>query len=192
MSFVIANIIDMVDKYGEPDISAALSVFSCPLNKEIEDFIKTKAIDFARKKLSVTYLIYDDAYNELVGYFTLAHKAIEIQKEKVSSRVEKRIQRFVPFDEANNSYTISAFLLAQFGKNYAVDGGGRIDGDVLMDLADAVTFDIQHRIGGGFIYLDVLAKNDKVVNFYHDHCRYVAFSERISNGEKYTQMIRSI
>ena len=37
MSFVVANILDMVDKYGESDVSAALSVFSCPLNGEIED-----------------------------------------------------------------------------------------------------------------------------------------------------------
>ena len=102
------------------------------------------------------------------------------------------MQRFVPLDEANNSYTLSAFLLAQFGKNYTVDDGKCIDGEILMDLVDAVTLDIQHRIGGGFIYLDVLTKNKGVVNFYRNHCNYVSFSQRISKGEGYTQMIRFI
>ena len=192
MSLIVANVLDKVEKYGETDTSAALSVFSCPLNSEIEDFIKDKAIDFAKKKLSVTYLVYDEDDDTLLGYFTLAHKAIEIRKENVSKRLEKRIQRFVPLDEANSSYTLSAFLLAQFGKNYAVDNGERMDGVVLMDLVDAVTLDIQHRIGGGFIYLDVLKKNIKVVDFYRNHCNYVSFSERVSNGENYTQMIRFI
>ena len=45
-------------------------------------------------------------------------------------------------------------MLAQFGKNYGVDKGKRITGIELMEFAMDVLKDIQHRIGGGVVYLD--------------------------------------
>ena len=46
------NILDMIDAIGEDEVKYILSDFSCPKNVEIEDFVKNKAVDFAKRKIS--------------------------------------------------------------------------------------------------------------------------------------------
>ena len=70
----IINILDLLAIEKEGALQQRLSSFSCPINAEIEDFIKYKALDFAKRKLSITYLILDETAN-LLGYFTLTHKS---------------------------------------------------------------------------------------------------------------------
>ena len=48
--------------------------FSCPINADVENFLKDKAVEYERKNLSRTYFVfYDDGDTHiLVGYFSLA------------------------------------------------------------------------------------------------------------------------
>lgn len=48
----------------------------------------------------------------------------------------------------------SAFLIAQFEKNYGVDNGKRISGGQLMEIANDILVNIQRQISAGIIYLD--------------------------------------
>ncbi len=48
------NIQDMLKAIGEERLLKLLSDFSCPLNREVEDFVRNKSIDFAQRKLSIT------------------------------------------------------------------------------------------------------------------------------------------
>ena len=72
-SNTVINILDMLDSIGEDAVKEIISDFSCPLNNEIEYFLFNNAIDFAKRKMSVTYLVFDEI-NRLTGYFTLTHK----------------------------------------------------------------------------------------------------------------------
>lgn len=54
--YSIQSIYTMLDSLGEDATRQILSEFSCPLNSEIESFVRHKAIDFAKQKLSVTHL----------------------------------------------------------------------------------------------------------------------------------------
>lgn len=45
-------------KIGKNEIMEVLSNFSCPLNKEVEYFMHSKAYDFERVGLARTYLVY--------------------------------------------------------------------------------------------------------------------------------------
>lgn len=47
----------MLKAIGEEKLLKLLSDFSCPLNKEVENFVRNKSIDFAQRKLSITYLV---------------------------------------------------------------------------------------------------------------------------------------
>ena len=40
----VVNIWDMLEAIGEENLSAILSDFSCPINKEIENFVCTMAV----------------------------------------------------------------------------------------------------------------------------------------------------
>lgn len=114
--YTTVNILDMVDAIGEDDVNQILSDFSCPKNEEIEFFVKNQALDFAKRKMSITHLVMDDEGN-LAAIYTLTHKALELSEEGLSETVKKKLRRFAQLDEKSNSYTVSAFLIAQFGKN---------------------------------------------------------------------------
>lgn len=83
--------------------------------------------------------------------FALTHKAIEISNEGLSSTARRKIQRYAQLDSNNNSYMVSAFLIAQFGKN---DGVLALRGNELMELAFEVLENVQRQVGGGVVYLE--------------------------------------
>lgn len=87
------------------------------MNPEIENFIILNALNFARRKLSISYLVFDEKDGQILGYFTLAHKAIEIRNENMSNTTLRKLSSHARLDTDANSFTASAFLLAQIGKN---------------------------------------------------------------------------
>ncbi len=191
MSYTVLNILDIIEDSGEDSIKDALSVFSCPLNEEIESFARTKAIDFAKRKLSITYIVFDNSDFQIVGYFTLTHKAIDIKGRDLSNTSRRKLSNHSRYEEDVDIYSTSAFLLAQFGKNYGVDDGNRISGIDLMEFAMDILSDIQHRIGGGVVYLDA-EDRPQLREFYGNKTNYKLFGERYSETDKtkYLQFMR--
>lgn len=187
----IMNILDVLEYDGEEKLNGRLSAFSCPANMEIDNFLKVNALNFAKRKLSITYLIFDEDDGQILGYFTLAHKAIEIKNDNLSNTTRRKLSSHARLDCNTNSFTVSAFLLAQIGKNYGVDCGKRIMGNELIRYANDIMADIQHRIGGGIIYLDCEDKQH-LKDFYIEKNHYKIFGERFSNSDSicYLQMIR--
>ena len=199
MKIAVWNILDMVEEYGEDSVKEILSDFSCEterdgeivsLNPEIEHFIKNNAIQFARQKISVSYIVGDEDDGSVIGYFTIAHKPVEMPSDGLSKTTKKTMSRYAQLNEETKTYLLSGFLIAQFGKNYAVDGGKRISGKELMRLASKELCDLQHRAGGGIEYLDCEA-DAKLINFYEGE-GFRLFGERISekDGKRYLQYMK--
>nr|MBQ4458425.1 GNAT family acetyltransferase [Clostridia bacterium] len=199
MKIVVWNILDLIDEYGEDSTREVLSAFSCKreiagesksLNPDIEHFIKNNAIQFARQKVSVSYIVGDEDDGAILGYFTITHKPVEMPADGLSKTTMKTMSRYAELDTQKNSYLVSGFLIAQFGKNYAVDDGSRISGKELMRLANKELCDLQHRAGGGIEYLDCEA-DAKLINFYEGE-GFRLFGERISekDGKRYLQYMR--
>ena len=67
-----------------------INKFSCPINTDVEIFLKDKAAEYERKNLSRTYFVFHDDGDThmLVGYFSLALITID-----VSSNVSRSIIR---------------------------------------------------------------------------------------------------
>ncbi len=193
MSYSVENILDILEKVGEEELVSSLSDFSCSNNKDIESFLKLKAVDFAKKRISITYLVLHVETGEILGFFTLAHKVLYVPAEGMSNNVKRRLERYGSFDKDTNSYLMSAFLLAQFGKNYALGEDDRIAGLALMECVDSILKKIQFQVGGGVVYLDSL-DNEHLVHFYSDVCGYRKISERVSdsNNTKYLQYLKFI
>ncbi len=74
------NILDMMKMYGEDSCKAVLSTFMCPINLDVEDFIHNKALEFARQRIAITFLVFKetDSSSAFVGYYTLANKFVSI------------------------------------------------------------------------------------------------------------------
>jgi len=66
----------------------------------------------------IKYLVFDVSSMELVGYFTIALKPLTVRGETVSNTVKKKLMRVSELDEQSQTYTMSAYLIAQLGKNF--------------------------------------------------------------------------
>ena len=187
----VINILDLLDTVGEDEVKSILSDFSCPKNQEIEDFLLKNSIEFAKRKMSITYLVFDE-FLQLVGYFTLTHKSSLIPIEMLSKTSQKKLSMHAKLDESINCFDVSAFLIAQFGKNFAVADGTIVSGNHLMDDVFSILAEAQHLIGGGAVFLEC-EDNENLLSFYqNDNNRFKLYGERISKKEdkKYLQLLR--
>lgn len=187
--YSVFNILDMAEAIGEKNLKELLSDFCCPKNEEIQHFVRDNAYEFARKKLSVTYLVVNED-NYIVAIFTLAHKAVEVGNANLSNSKRKRISRYAVLDEETGSYTVSAFLIAQFGKNYALTDEKRLSGNELMDLTFEILQKVQHDIGGGIVFLECEDKPELLTFYQNEKNGFMPFNERYSASDhtKYIQL----
>ena len=115
--FVEMNLCNILDQLGEDETKNILSSFSCPINKDIENFIKYKAIEFSKRTTAKTHLVFweteDKKYREFVGYYTITYKVITIDRVVLSNTQAKKLKNQGVYDEAKQEYTVSAPLIAQ-------------------------------------------------------------------------------
>ncbi len=190
MNLQVNNILDELALRGEEALRKKLLSFSCPINPTIENFLRNRSIDFARRKISITYTVNDLDDGQILGFFALTHKAILIPSATLSNTSRKRLERFARYDRVTGEYMASAFLIAQLGKNYGVDGGTRITGGDLMRTANDILVNIQHQIGGGVIYLD--SEDINTLKQFYSSMKFQQFGERFAEEEaqKYIQYMR--
>ena len=163
----IVNLKLMLEELGEDTVKSILSEFSCPMNEDVEQFLRSKSISFAKQGFSQTHLVFTSYKGEvtLAGYFTLANKYITVSAKYLSGTLKKRLARFSIFDNRLRSYCLSAPLIAQLGKNYAAANGSLITGDELLKMACEKVSRIQLDLGGRFVYVECEDK-PKLVEFY--------------------------
>lgn len=196
---MIKNVISiegMIADYGEDSTQALLSTFSCERdgkqkNQEVETFVRKNAIDFYKRKLAVTYLVFDEN-SDFVGVFSLAHKAIDIPADKLTSKVRKKVSRYARLDEERQTYSVSAFLIAQFGKNYEGNKGKTISGSELMENTMEMLLAAQSIVSGGLIFLDCEIDNQSALDLYRNN-GFVPFAERVSESDEqtYVQLLKA-
>ena len=133
--FQIIRLIDLLSVDGGEDFFASISDSFSSKNKDVEFFLKNKAVQSTKLKTSSTHLIVslEDSF-DILGYFTLAIKMLTIKANILSQSEKKSISRFGYFDEEFSSYLIPAILIAQLGKNFSPNSRA-IQGSSLMDIA---------------------------------------------------------
>lgn len=199
--YIGVNLQDLLnnDSLGESEARRVLSSFSCPLNPDVEHFVKHTAIEFSKQGISSTYLIMASYKNEYVlcGYFALANKVFCIAKDSLPNRNwKRRMAKFGQFDHTLQRYTISAPLIGQLGKNYANGYNELITGDELLKLALNKVKEMQYIVGGRIVYLECEQK-EKLIDFYESN-GFVNFGARTLDrdetdklsGEALVQMLR--
>ena len=153
---------------GESRLLQVLSGFSCLRNPDVERFLKKSSVEFTKKNQSVTYLVFDISSMVLVGYFTLALKPLTVRGETVSNTVKKKLLRVSEWDELSDTYTMSAYLIAQLGKNFTSGADQKITGEELLALAWDKIKEIQY-LGGGVVTFLEAENEEKLLSFYRDN-----------------------
>ena len=164
------------EEAGEPALVELLSGFSSPKNKDVERFLKKSAIEFTKKNQSVTYLVVSAEDVRLLGYFTLALKPLTVRGETVSNTMKRKLLRISELDEKSDTYTMSAYLIAQLGKNFSESGGTEITGAELLKLAWDKIKEIQY-LGGGVVTFLEAENEEKLLSFYRNN-RFSQFDTR--------------
>ena len=164
------------DKAGEPMLVRVLSGFSWPKNQDVANYLKKNAVEFTKKSQSVTYLAFSVGSKELLGYFTLALKPLSVRGETVSNTTKRKLLRISELDENSDTYTMSAYLIAQLGKNYTNGANEKITGKELVELAWTVIEDAQYMLGGIVAFLEA-ENEEKLLSFYRDN-RFSQFDTR--------------
>ena len=106
--YSIAHLEELLNEIGEERVKSILSNFSCPRNRDIEFFLRDKAIEFSKQSIAKTYLVFTSYKQEavLAGYFTVANKQMQVSKDDLSKNIIRKIARFgrrnIDEDELNS------------------------------------------------------------------------------------------
>lgn len=187
---------DLIDELGKDRAKRILSEFSCPLNKDVEDFIRYKAIIFAEQRIASTYLIFTSYKNEvvLIGYYSIANKVLSVKKSALSSNYRKRISKFARFSDISNSYVLTAPLIAQLSKNFSNGYNNLISGEELLQMACESVNYFQLLSSGKVVYLEC-EDHPALLEFYrrngfYDFGKRTLDKDEAIDGEYLIQMLK--
>ena len=91
--------------------------------------------------------------------------------------MKRKIARVSELDEENGTYTLSAYLIAQLGKNYKDRANEKITGEQLLQAAVDTIKELQYMAGGMVIFLEA-EDNDKLMHFYEDENGFKRFDTK--------------
>lgn len=184
--FVQLNLSDMITALGEDEVKNILSSFVCPLNRDVENFMRHKACEFSKRNFSKTHVVFwstdDETEKELVGYYTIAVRTIRVERSIINSKQARKLREHGVFDEKNKQYIVSAPLIGQLGKNFSNGNDTLISGEELLNLAMEKIRGVQKEVGGRFAYLEC-EDNDKLTTFYERN-NFRVFGKRKLDGDE--------
>lgn len=170
--FIVLNIREYLEnedkKLGEDKLVQLLSEFLCPLNMDVERFLKQQAIEFTKKHQAVTYLVLSLEDAELLGYFSITIKPLVVKAEPFSNTARRKLARFSEIDKGEQTYNLAAYLIAQLGKNFSDRARGRITGQELLEAAIRQTQILQYQAGGMVVFVETDNK-EKLLSFYENY-----------------------
>lgn len=171
-NFIVLNIREYLEnddkRLGEDKLLQLLSEFSCPLNPDVERFLKQQSIEFAKKHQAVTYLVMSLEDAELLGYFSITIKPLVVKAEPFSNTTKRKLARFSEINKSEQTYNIAAYLIAQLGKNYNDSAKGRITGQELLEAAIRQAQILQYQAGGMVVFVEADNK-EKLLSFYESY-----------------------
>lgn len=178
MGYKIINLKDIYNSLGEEKTRKILRDYKCQLNKDVEYFLKEKAIEFSKQDYSRTYIVTSQYKGKevLVGYFAITNKVTSIKKVKLSETKRKKLLKFAIYNKESKNYNISLPLIGQLGKNYNNEYNKLISGDILLKLACNKVKEAQELMGGRFVFLECEDK-PQLKEFYEEN-GFVCFGKR--------------
>lgn len=179
-----SNLRDLLAELGEERTSEILSAFECPLNPDVQSFLREKAILFSKHGYASTYLVFASYQGNvvLIGYYALAMKAVVIKGSLLSSQWRGRLRRFAFYDSDLKQFTLSLPLIGQLGKNYAHHYDRLISGDDLLGIACETVREIQLMSSGKMVYLE--CEDVLPLTSFYERNGFFRFANRNLDGDE--------
>lgn len=188
----VIRLVDLLETEGGELFYSNLAANFYSRNKDVERFLKEKAVQSTKLCTSSTYLVVSKANpNDLLGYFSLATKMLTLKKISLSKSSERVISRYGYYDEDSDSYKIPAILIAQLGKNFNEDSASISGSDLLAITLRQVSIILSFS-SGKTVFLECERKQ-KLIDFYNANGFILLDNKVISKDSKeLTQMYRLI
>ena len=171
--FPLRNILSV---YPEKIVSERLSCFSCKRDKDVELFLREKAIVQEKKHISRTYLIFTaDDNAELMAYFTIAISNMDVTDLECNRDIQRKMNV--------NGGIAQNYLLGQLGKR---DGAEKGLGEFAIEQATDRIITANMNVGCRVIRVDC---KPSLMKYYKDNGFLLA---RRNKDNDLVQMIRII
>jgi len=166
----IVSLQDLLDelkdrKHVREDI---LKNFKNKYNKDIEDFLHNKAIEFEKAGLSSTHLVFNQNF-VLLGYFSLANKPLLVSKRNYEALSKSQRKKLCQNGKKllSDGYIVNSYLLGQLDKNYSeeINENNQISGMQLLTLAYDTLMEAKKIINVRYVWLEC-EDTEKLLNFY--------------------------
>lgn len=151
-----------------------ISVTGNKAAQDVENFLKTKAINFDKQSLSRTHLVVSTFQGKpiLVGYFTITNKPLLFTKKmlgKCSNSLRSRLNQKGERMRNSENLLIQGFLIAQIGKNYSEEAlkTKAVTGKDLLTLAYEMIDEVQKISAGSYVWVEY-EDVDRLRDFYKD------------------------
>ena len=163
-----------------------ISSFVCEKDKDIEIFLKERAIMFDKLGKSRTFFVYDEDIPQfnILGYFTIGLQILSIP-EYFSNRKIKELDGFNAKNKGEVISNLPVILIGQIAKNDIFKN--IITGQELFEYCLNMIFDSQLIIGGRIILLE--CKNIPYLVEFYNKFRFVKFNKN-NNENELLQFIR--
>lgn len=172
---------------NEEKAQELISIFNCEKDKDIESFIKERAILFEKLGKSRTYIIFDEDEEEfrVLAYFTLAMQVLKIPEDLLSNRKTKLLDGFSSKIRGEKITEFPTILIGQVGKNDLFKES--ISGNDIMQYCLSTVFKGQAILAGRIIMLEC-KDIPYIINLYEKF----GFQklEKDYNEDDYIQMIK--
>lgn len=174
---------------SEDKIQEVISTFVCNKDKDIENFLKEKAIEFEMMSKSRTYFIVDEEALELgafniLGYFSVALQVLKVPEE-LSNRKIKSLDGFSAKREGKVITEFPVFLIGQLAKNDTYTDG--IAGSEIISFAMAAIYKAHEKVGGRIVLVECADKK-QLLDFYQNN----GFEIIRQDDDSLIQLIRMI
>jgi hypothetical protein len=143
----------------EEELNKVFKKFSCPLEKELEDFLLHNAIEYQKIQFGKTFLFLNaqklkDGEFDIMAYFTTGQKAIDISK---MSQKKKRKVIGAGIPGRDNLKSISGYLIGELGRDEKYSTTDLPGKNILQECYKRIE-DARKIVGGNLIVLECRRK----------------------------------
>lgn len=184
--YKIVNLDILLEQLPEEKVKEIIDDFECPLNVDVENFLKYKAIQFSKSSVSKTHLVFASYKDKpvLIAYFALAGNKSFVVKAKskaISKTLRKRLAKFATYNSELKQFYVPAPLIGQIGKNLKYKD--LITGSELLEMACQKIKAVQSEVGGKFVYLE--CENVPALENFYNANGFITFGVRkLDSDEK--------
>ncbi|MFT8826021.1 MULTISPECIES: hypothetical protein [Liquorilactobacillus] len=193
IDYKVFSLSDILDNFSdkEDELKEIFKNFSCPLEKELENFLLHSAIEYQKIQFGKTFLFLNaqkliEGKIDIMAYFTTGQKAIDISKMSQKKK-HKVIGSSIP--GRDNLKSIAGYLIGELGRDERYSSTDLPGEEILKECYKRIE-DARKIVGGNLIVLEC---RRKMFSLFYEKQGFKKISEEASDkGRDLIMLYRKI